>query len=237
MIKTGFKNAFTLAEVLTTLMVIGVVAAMTIPTLLNSTDDQQYKVGFKKGVSVLSQAAQLNIAKGEECNISDAKGLCDCFANSMAGTCTTATAAADGNGAYSTLTTPDGIAYMFVLRGTHADDKSTSFDAVCGSTAPNNEATWKGEGATCVAMIDVNGLSKGNKKMYSSGVTASSTTAVNAVITAKDQFPVIITAAGVYPVITDYQKKYGHVGYDYMYGAGSSVPTPWHVSSYFSNAD
>ena len=51
MIKTGLRKGFTLAEVLTTLMVIGVVAAMTIPTLINSTDDQQYKVAFKKAVS------------------------------------------------------------------------------------------------------------------------------------------------------------------------------------------
>lgn len=56
------KNAFTLAEVLITLGIIGVVAAMTMPTLLNSTQGAQYRTGFKKAMSVLSQAAVLNVA-------------------------------------------------------------------------------------------------------------------------------------------------------------------------------
>lgn len=56
------KNAFTLAEVLITLGIIGVVAAMTMPTLLNSTQGAQYRTGFKKAVSVLSQAVVLNMA-------------------------------------------------------------------------------------------------------------------------------------------------------------------------------
>lgn len=36
-------KAFTLAEVLITLGIIGVVAAMTMPTLMNSTNGAQYK--------------------------------------------------------------------------------------------------------------------------------------------------------------------------------------------------
>lgn len=51
--------AFTLAEVLITLGIIGVVAAMTIPTLLNATQDLQFKVAWKKEFSVLSQATEL----------------------------------------------------------------------------------------------------------------------------------------------------------------------------------
>lgn len=51
-----YRKAFTLAEVLITLVIIGVVAAMTIPVLLNSIQDQQYKTGYKKAVSVASQA-------------------------------------------------------------------------------------------------------------------------------------------------------------------------------------
>lgn len=56
------KNAFTLAEVLITLGIIGVVAAMTMPTLLNSTQGIQYKTAFKKSLSVISQAAVVNYA-------------------------------------------------------------------------------------------------------------------------------------------------------------------------------
>ena len=50
------RNAFTLAEVLITLGIIGVVAAMTMPTVLNNIQDKQYKSAFKKQYSAVSQA-------------------------------------------------------------------------------------------------------------------------------------------------------------------------------------
>lgn len=56
------RFGFTLAEVLITLGIIGVVAAMTIPTLMNSTNDAQFKTGLKKVVSTLSQAITMNVA-------------------------------------------------------------------------------------------------------------------------------------------------------------------------------
>ena len=48
--------AFTLAEVLITLGIIGVVAAMTIPSLMNNTQDTQYKSAYKKAYRDLSVA-------------------------------------------------------------------------------------------------------------------------------------------------------------------------------------
>jgi len=55
-----YKKGFTLAEILITLGIIGVVAAMTIPTLIANTRSQQYRSKFKKAISTLSQAARLN---------------------------------------------------------------------------------------------------------------------------------------------------------------------------------
>ena len=60
--KTIGMGGFTLAEVLITLGIIGVVAAMTMPTLINSTQGAQYKTAFKKSLTVLSQAVVMNIA-------------------------------------------------------------------------------------------------------------------------------------------------------------------------------
>ena len=60
--KTIGMAGFTLAEVLITLGIIGVVAAMTMPTLINSTQGAQYKTAYKKALSVLSQAVVMNIA-------------------------------------------------------------------------------------------------------------------------------------------------------------------------------
>lgn len=48
--------AFTLAEILITLGVIGVVAALTIPTMMQVAQDAIYANGFKKNYAVLSQA-------------------------------------------------------------------------------------------------------------------------------------------------------------------------------------
>ncbi len=61
-IMTKRFNAFTLAEVLITLGIIGVVAAMTMPTLMNSTQGAQYKAAYKKALSALGQAITLNVA-------------------------------------------------------------------------------------------------------------------------------------------------------------------------------
>lgn len=56
------KSGFTLAEVLVTLMIIGVIAAMTIPSLMQSTSQQEYKAAFKKAVSMMNQAVTLTYA-------------------------------------------------------------------------------------------------------------------------------------------------------------------------------
>jgi len=53
-----YVSAFTLAEVLITLGIIGVVAAITIPTLMNKTQDAEFKNAMKKQYSGLSQAYQ-----------------------------------------------------------------------------------------------------------------------------------------------------------------------------------
>lgn len=52
------KKAFTLAEVLITIAIIGIVAAITIPALMNNTNDKELIAAFKKTYSTLSQVAQ-----------------------------------------------------------------------------------------------------------------------------------------------------------------------------------
>lgn len=53
---TKFNKAFTLAEVLVTLMIIGVIASITIPSLRKNTDQRENIAGMKKAYSTLSQA-------------------------------------------------------------------------------------------------------------------------------------------------------------------------------------
>lgn len=73
MLKTT-KKAFTLAEVLITLAVIGVIASMTIPSLINSTNDKETVVQLKKAFSIASNAHQLLTSQGRtsELGVDDA---------------------------------------------------------------------------------------------------------------------------------------------------------------------
>ena len=55
----NIKDGFTLAEVLITLVIVGVIAAMTIPTLMNNTNKQEYVSRLTKTYSTLSQGLNL----------------------------------------------------------------------------------------------------------------------------------------------------------------------------------
>ena len=60
-----YKQAFTLAEVLITLGIIGIVAAMTLPSVINSAQNLQYKSAYKKAYSEFSQALMISLNNGE----------------------------------------------------------------------------------------------------------------------------------------------------------------------------
>lgn len=59
------ENGFTLAEILITLAIIGVIAAVTLPSVINKTQDKQFKAMFKKQYSAIAQAIQLVYAKND----------------------------------------------------------------------------------------------------------------------------------------------------------------------------
>ena len=61
MVNTKLK-AFTLAEVLITLAIIGVVAALSIPAVISNSQQQEFKTGLRKAVSVLNSAITMNMA-------------------------------------------------------------------------------------------------------------------------------------------------------------------------------
>ena len=56
------KLGFTLAEVLITLVIIGVIAAMTVPTLMNNTNSQEFRSALKKAISSINQAIEREYA-------------------------------------------------------------------------------------------------------------------------------------------------------------------------------
>lgn len=60
------KLGFTLAEVLITLVIIGVIAAMTVPTLMSNTNSQEFRSALKKAISGVNQALTLHYALTSE---------------------------------------------------------------------------------------------------------------------------------------------------------------------------
>lgn len=56
------KKGFTLAEVLITLSILGVVAALTIPGLIANTQGRQYSVGYKKALATFGSAINKSVA-------------------------------------------------------------------------------------------------------------------------------------------------------------------------------
>lgn len=58
------KKGFTLAEVLITLVIIGIIAAITIPILMQNYKKQKYYTQFMKTYSTLNQAMNMSIAMG-----------------------------------------------------------------------------------------------------------------------------------------------------------------------------
>ena len=166
------RFGFTLAEVLITLGIIGVVAAMTMPTLMNQTNGAQYKAAYKKALSAISQAVTLNVA------LDDVS-----FADTLAGTAGSQAANANGASIASLLTSR-----MNVVKATTADATNAGYTiSANGSTltqSADNTTLFFNDGSTftfkgaeagcshgqagvtdhpCYGYIDVNGAKGPNK--------------------------------------------------------------------------
>ena len=60
------KHGFTLAEILISLLILGVIASLTIPSLIQNTQKKEEVVKIKKGLSVLNQAVAMDKALSGE---------------------------------------------------------------------------------------------------------------------------------------------------------------------------
>lgn len=166
---------FTLAEVLITLGIIGVVAAMTIPTLMNQTNQLESITALKKSNSVLSSALKLTsmdnggVLSNSFTNAEDFKNqlsqnlkvLKDCN-NPGIGTCWPKSTKYLNNGmdlvlAWATFLGGDPSIIL-------ADGSSLHFDYTDGD--PLCKSNWSGESSVSdvclVVMVDVNGLKAPN---------------------------------------------------------------------------
>ena len=155
---------FTLAEVLITLGIIGVVAAMTMPTLMNSTQGAQYKAAYKKALSAISQGVTLNVALDGSsfADVSDVAGIKDILKARMN--------VVNGSEAPDTvpyetdptnLTQEAGNYSLYFSDGIVFSFKGPTNGKICSD--PEQDVTGTGKGELCTGFIDVNGLKGPNK--------------------------------------------------------------------------
>ena len=210
------RFGFTLAEVLITLGIIGVVAAMTMPTLMNSTNGAQYKTAYKKALSVLSQAVVLNVALDDydlfqasetaagKATDGSSASLYNLFNNRMnvvktATTGTGWTASNNSNIKFAqnsnyTLFFNDGITFTF---------KSNAGNCTEGNSGGTTTAS------KCYGVIDVNGEKNPNKEVKcDSGKTGDNCEVSNPT----DIYPVVMYDQTILPAT--------RAGEAVLYGAG-----------------
>ena len=131
------RFGFTLAEVLITLGIIGVVAAMTMPTLMNQTNGAQYKAAYKKALSAISQGVTLNVA------LDDVS-----FADTKTGTAGTKDANSDGTASVASLLNTR----MNIVKASDAANSGYGM-----TTGESPTSTFPGKVKTCKTKNDSTG--------------------------------------------------------------------------------
>ncbi|MBR1423986.1 type II secretion system protein [bacterium] len=190
------RFGFTLAEVLITLGIIGVVAAMTIPTLIANTNSAKFRSQYKKALSTLNQAALMGQAQ-YDMNYGDATAVCNATeATAAAETATSdaticailndvlsgaeyvgdVTALRDGKGnayavtAATTGTSGFGTAAAGVTQATVATGTHHAYKLADGSMFAFEAGTKDCIKSTpCLGFIDVNGVTLPNKEVSIKG--------------------------------------------------------------------
>ncbi len=222
-----FKQGFTLVEILITIGIIGVVAALTIPTLIQNSNSKKFVAQLKKSLSTLNQAvigaqaqydidySNLSLASQDSTCASDTVSggklsLCGLFNNTLAGQ---TYLGKYGNVKAANNTTPykaevSSISIDNFLFFSFADGAFVAFNPNmknCGIGIGNSLTTEviEEKGLTnCIGFIDVNGPTPPNREVK----CAEESTIISVDKTCKvtngsmgDIFPVIFHDGHVHP--------------------------------------
>lgn len=216
------RFGFTLAEVLITLGIIGVVAAMSIPTLIANTNSAKFRSQFKKTVATLNQAALMSTAQFDFdfAGVSDSSGITatdldpkskSSVAAMLAGTLSGATigAIADISASYNNKLT-DATHYVKLADGSLFAFNGSATGCTVPVGTPPGDYLAKIVGGTnnyskCVGYIDVNGTALPNDTVKCADNSADTysgsndCTVPNDAAHMKDIFPVVFHDAVVEP--------------------------------------
>ncbi|MCD8024380.1 MAG: type II secretion system GspH family protein [Candidatus Gastranaerophilales bacterium] len=175
--KTKYFIAFTLAETLITLAIIGVVAAMTIPAVINRTHRKELQTAFMKQYSELNKLAQAfyaanDISISEYTQVNGLSALTDVFTKYMASQSLTTSGQGTLNSegdydAYYTMHYLNGQEYS---GGKNSNGKNSSFlcdnsvfkNEPSGALYVLNDAPASGKNGPVVC-VDVNGENPPNR--------------------------------------------------------------------------
>lgn len=194
------KIAFTLAEVLITLAILGVVAAFIIPSVISNTKEKEYKTELLKAISSLNQAIVLNIARVGESPY-ETKDLFQYFVNSMIVMKSTTSMTSGGADNYAFYTV-DGTKFEIphdnnIVLKLHDNDLIYAHgnNGECGSLglSNNKDLTVK---PPCIIMVDVNGDRKPNPDINNNTAGYDYTKTDGPV---KDVFSILITDKAAIP--------------------------------------
>ena len=183
------RFGFTLAEVLITLGIIGVVAAMTIPTLIANTNSAKFRSQYKKSLSTLNQAglmaeAQYDFNYGavnKACGADPAKdnandgtkSICAVLNGTLTGQTVSKTKPYVENPTFNSIGSTTAGSLTDVAYYTLADGSlvvmptaapATSQECVLEIGSVMNNA-WIASHPTCLGFIDVNGKTLPNKEV------------------------------------------------------------------------
>ncbi|MBQ8476804.1 type II secretion system protein [bacterium] len=199
----GLKTkGFTLAEALIVLVVIGVIAALTIPAILVNTEQHEYKSSLKKALSGLNQVIELNIAlEGygpieTEAGMAKEASLYNFFKARMNVISTSDKYDGGGTENYAFFT-GDGLRYEFPAA---PDINGGSFSSDNSQCARNDAAIQDDAGnernLPCLIIVDVNGERKPNPRKARDSYKVPSTKGRSKIL---DVFPIIVTDVNAYP--------------------------------------
>ena len=220
-------DGFTLAEILITIGIIGVVAAITIPLLIQNSNSKKFVTQFKKSLSTLNQAAisaqaQYDMDYSLLTRVNDdttcktdtlADGnysICGLFNNTLAAQTYLGrygnVKAANGTGVYSanvsSFSVNDFLFFSFADGAFVAFNPNAKGCGVGAGKAISTDMITSGQLANCLGFIDVNGPTPPNKEVQ----CAEGTTTLSVNTTCKvtngsmgDIFPVVFHDGAVEP--------------------------------------
>jgi len=158
---------FTLAEILVTLAVIGVIASMTIPGIIQKVEDQKLRTAFKKTYAELNQATQRMVFENGGTTLGNCSANSDCVKDRFVEYLNVIKHCNAGKSYGNCWHLDDGNTRY--LNGTAAEwGNHSSFILSNGSLVRMwvmdtcNDKTYSGKGSCGEITVDVNGFEKPN---------------------------------------------------------------------------